>query len=116
MLKEKVRAAKFVVAISEYNKNLITKYAAKRCAIKSRLCIVVSIRGYFQPRQKPAGQAPFTIVCVGSLEEKGQTYSGGSMQDIKTAWAGVCMPFDWRWRFHARRLRRKLAAMAWPML
>lgn len=75
MLKEKVRAAKFVVAISEYNKNLITKYAGE--AMRNKIKIVhcgVDTR-LFQPRQKPAGQAPFTIVCVGSLEEKkGQTY------------------------------------------
>jgi glycosyltransferase involved in cell wall biosynthesis len=75
MLKEKVRAAKFVVAISEYNKNLITKYAGE--AMRNKIKIVhcgVDTR-LFQPRQKSAGQAPFTIVCVGSLEEKkGQTY------------------------------------------
>jgi len=73
-LEQKVRAAAFVVAISEYNKALIIQH----CGADVRDKIVVIHCGVdtslFRPRQKaPGGQ--FTIVCVGALEEKkGQTH------------------------------------------
>ncbi len=74
MLKQKVRAAAFVVAISEYNKALIIQH----CGEDVRDKIVVIHCGVdtslFRPRQK-APSGPFTIVCVGALEEKkGQTH------------------------------------------
>src|SRR5689334_5580547 len=74
MLRQKVRAAAFVVAISEYNKALIIQH----CGEDVRDKIVVIHCGVdtslFRPRQKVPG-GPFTIVCVGALEEKkGQTY------------------------------------------
>ena len=74
MLKQKVRAAAFVVAISEYNKALIIQH----CGEDVRDKIVVIHCGVdtslFRPRQKAPG-GPFTIVCVGALEEKkGQTH------------------------------------------
>lgn len=75
MLAEKVRAAAFVVAISEYNKEFIVRHCGEdmrdkifvvHCGVDTRL---------FQPRQKEIAGGPFTIVCVGALEEKkGQTY------------------------------------------
>jgi colanic acid/amylovoran biosynthesis glycosyltransferase len=75
MLEQKVRAAAFVVAISEYNKQFIVRHCGEdvhdkievvHCGVDTRL---------FQPRQQDSGSGPFTIVCVGSLEEKkGQTY------------------------------------------
>jgi glycosyltransferase involved in cell wall biosynthesis len=75
MLERKVRSAAFVVAISEYNKEFIIRHCGEdvrdkivvvHCGVDTRL---------FQPRQKEPGSGPFTIVCVGSLEEKkGQTY------------------------------------------
>lgn len=69
MLKQKVRAAAFVVAISNYNKELIVKH----CGEDARDKVVVIHCGVdtslFRPRQKAAG-GPFTIVCVGSLEQK----------------------------------------------
>jgi len=75
MLAQKVRAAAFVVAISEYNKEFIVRHCGAdvrdkifvvHCGVDTRL---------FQPRQKEPGSGPFTIVCVGSLEEKkGQRY------------------------------------------
>ena len=75
MLAEKVRAAKFVVAISQYNKELIVKHAGE--AMREKIQVVhcgVDTR-LFQPRPQPSAGGPFTIVCVGSLEEKkGQTY------------------------------------------
>lgn len=74
MLERKVRAAMFVIAISEYNKEFIIRH----CGEDLRDKIVVVHCGVdtslFRPRQKEA-VGPFTIVCVGSLEEKkGQTH------------------------------------------
>jgi glycosyltransferase involved in cell wall biosynthesis len=74
MLAQKVRAAAFVVAISEYNKALIIQH----CGEDVRDKIVVIHCGVdtslFRPRQKTPG-GPFTIVCVGALEaKKGQTH------------------------------------------
>ena len=75
MLKEKVQGAKFVVAISEYNKALIARHAGEALRAKIKVVHCGVDTSLFQPRQKPAGDGPFTIVCVGSLEEKkGQTY------------------------------------------
>ncbi|KPV54241.1 colanic acid biosynthesis glycosyl transferase [Kouleothrix aurantiaca] len=75
MLKEKVQAAKFVVAISEYNKALITRHAGEAMRDKIKVVHCGVDTSLFQPRQKPASDGLFTIVCVGSLEEKkGQTY------------------------------------------
>ncbi|MBK9715633.1 MAG: glycosyltransferase [Kouleothrix sp.] len=75
MLEQKVRAAAFVVAISEYNKEFIIKHCGED--VRDKIIVVhcgVDLR-MFQPRQKAPGSGPFTIVCVGSLEEKkGQTY------------------------------------------
>jgi glycosyltransferase involved in cell wall biosynthesis len=75
MLEQKVRAAAFVVAISQYNKEFIVRHCGEdvrdkihvvHCGVDTRL---------FQPRQKEPGSGPFTIVCVGALEEKkGQAY------------------------------------------
>lgn len=74
MLKEKVRAAKFVVAISEFNRELIAKHAGDDMRSKIKIVHCGVDTRLFQPRQKAAGEL-FTIVCVGSLEEKkGQTY------------------------------------------
>ena len=76
MLKQKVRAAAFVVAISEYNKELIVKHCGED--IRNKVVVVhcgVDTR-LFQPREASnMVKKQFTIVCVGSLEEKkGQTY------------------------------------------
>lgn len=76
MLAQKARAAKFVVAISQYNKDLIVKHAGEQ--VRSKVQVVhcgVDTR-LFQPRPaRTASAGPFTIVCVGSLEEKkGQTH------------------------------------------
>lgn len=75
MLKEKVRAAKFVVAISEYNRELIVKHAGEDMRGKIKIVHCGVDTRLFQPRQKTPGDGQFTIVCVGSLEEKkGQTH------------------------------------------
>jgi colanic acid/amylovoran biosynthesis glycosyltransferase len=74
MLERKVRAAAFVVAISEYNKELIVKRCGEDMRDKIKVIHCGVDTSLFRPRQKVPG-GPFTIVCVGALEEKkGQTY------------------------------------------
>lgn len=74
MLERKVRAAAFVVAISEYNKELIVTRCGENVRAKVKVIHCGVNTSLFRPRQKTLG-GPFTIVCVGSLEEKkGQTY------------------------------------------
>jgi glycosyltransferase involved in cell wall biosynthesis len=74
MLEQKVRAATFVVAISEYNKELIVRHCGEDVRDKVVVIHCGVDTSLFRPRQKAPG-GPFIIVCVGSLEEKkGQTY------------------------------------------
>jgi glycosyltransferase involved in cell wall biosynthesis len=74
MLKQKVRAAAFVVAISNYNKELIVKHCGEDVRDKVVVIHCGVDTSLFRPRQKVPG-GPFTIVCVGSIEEKkGQTH------------------------------------------
>jgi glycosyltransferase involved in cell wall biosynthesis len=76
MLKEKTAAAAFVVPISRFNQDVILRAAGAQQAGKMRIvhCGVDTAR--FQPMAKPAAKdAPFHIVCVGTLHEvKGQTH------------------------------------------
>ena len=74
MLQQKVRAAAFVVAISEYNKALIIQHCGEDVRDKIAVIHCGVDTSLFRPRQKAPG-GPFTIVCVGALEEKkGQKY------------------------------------------
>jgi len=74
MLEQKVRAAAFVVAISEYNKALIIQHCGEDVRDKIVVIHCGVDTGLFRLRQKAPG-GPFTIVCVGALEEKkGQTH------------------------------------------
>jgi len=79
MLREKVAEAKFVVAISDYNRNLIVsecrgKYQEKvtviHCGVDTE---VFHLRTDKTPYEK--GENPFMILCIGTLHEvKGQAY------------------------------------------
>jgi len=79
MLPEKVAEAAFVVAISNFNKEIIVQ----ECGERLRGKVVVIHCGVdtqvFQPRAADGRQdratRPFTLLCVGTLHEvKGQTY------------------------------------------
>lgn len=79
MLREKVAEAAFVVAISEYNKELIVSECAgnHRDKIKVVHCgidtEVFQGRAHETPYEK--GENPFMILCIGTLHEvKGQAY------------------------------------------
>ncbi|MFN8567179.1 MAG: hypothetical protein U0Z44_06575 [Kouleothrix sp.] len=82
MLREKVRADLWW-AIPEYNKELIVRHAGA----DTRAKVQVVHRGVdtrlFQPRQSVASGAPFTIVCVGSLEEGPDLPARGICQILK---------------------------------
>jgi len=79
MLREKVSEAKFVVAISNYNRELIIsecrgnfqdKVMIVHCGVNTE---VFPYRFHKTPHEK--GEQPFTILCVGSLHEvKGQEF------------------------------------------
>lgn len=79
MLREKVAEAAFVVAISEYNKELIIsecrgnyreKVKVVHCGVDTK---VFRARSHETPYEK--GENPFMILCVGTLHEvKGQPY------------------------------------------
>ncbi|GIW02217.1 glycosyltransferase family 4 protein [Roseiflexus sp.] len=75
MLREKVAAARFVVAISEFNRRmLIDLYGS---VAQERVVVVHSgiDPTLFRPRERRDSGAVFTIVCVGSLSGyKGQRY------------------------------------------
>ena len=79
MLREKVAEAAFVVAISNFNKEIIVQ----ECGERFRGKVVVIHCGVdtqvFQPRATDWWQnrptRPFTLLCIGTLHEvKGQTY------------------------------------------
>jgi colanic acid/amylovoran biosynthesis glycosyltransferase len=74
MLAEKLRAADFVVTISEYNRRLLADlYGELAAKVQVIHCGVDS--AVFQPRQKAAaGETPL-LLCVASLEDyKGHAY------------------------------------------
>jgi glycosyltransferase involved in cell wall biosynthesis len=75
MLADKVRAAAFVVTISEYNKRFITRFAGATAADKIHVVHCGVDTHLFQPDASQRAGGPFLIVCVGRLVEmKGQTY------------------------------------------
>jgi colanic acid/amylovoran biosynthesis glycosyltransferase len=75
MLAEKIRAASFVVAISDYNRRLLADLYGEEAARKTHV-----VRGgidpeLFGPRGAYESGDPFRIVCVASLQEyKGHRY------------------------------------------
>ncbi len=79
MLMEKTRDAAFVVAISDYNRNMILDVAGVEFADKVYVFHCGIDPQQFSPRSSASpydqGEGPFRIVCVGTLHEvKGQTY------------------------------------------
>lgn len=94
MLREKVEAAAFVVAISEYNRRFILDHVGAGLADKVRvLHCGVDPERFDGLRRKPAerNEAPFSIACIGTLHEvKGQRY-------LLEACAGLSRRgLDWR--------------------
>ncbi|HSD19711.1 MAG TPA: glycosyltransferase family 4 protein [Anaeromyxobacter sp.] len=75
MLDEKIREARFVVTISEYNRALLRDLYGEAAAKKTSIirCGVDPAR--FQPRPQPARKGPAIIACVAGLRDyKGHRY------------------------------------------
>jgi colanic acid/amylovoran biosynthesis glycosyltransferase len=75
MLRAKVAEAAFVVAVSEYNRDVIVE----ECGEEAREKVVLVHCGvdteFFRPTKVEAKKGPLSILCVGKLHEvKGQTY------------------------------------------
>jgi glycosyltransferase involved in cell wall biosynthesis len=75
MLREKVAAAAFVVAISEYNRRFMLDRCGEGAARKVEVVHCGVDTSVFRPRERPAAPGPLRVLCVASLEEvKGQTH------------------------------------------
>ncbi len=75
MLREKVEAARFVIAISEYNRNLIAEECGEQFRDKIHVIHCGVDTEYFTPAQADPPSTPFRIVCVASFwEVKGHKY------------------------------------------
>lgn len=75
MLEEKVAAASFVVAISEFNRRLISALCGADAEAKTVVIHCGADLSVFEPRPARPRGATFTILSIGSLEEyKGQAY------------------------------------------
>jgi colanic acid/amylovoran biosynthesis glycosyltransferase len=75
MLPEKVRAARLVVAVSEYNRRMILEECASVSPDDVRVIHCGVDTELFHPLDRPRPPGPFTIACVGTLHEvKGQAY------------------------------------------
>jgi glycosyltransferase involved in cell wall biosynthesis len=77
MLEEKIRAARFVATISEYNRRLLGRLYGSMAADKTALirCGVDLDAFSARPPRAHVPGAPLTILCVASLRDyKGQSY------------------------------------------
>jgi colanic acid/amylovoran biosynthesis glycosyltransferase len=75
MLCTKVAEAEFVVAISNYNKDVIVQECGHACREKIRVIHSGIDTSFFRPRKNGRSSGPLRILCVGTLHEvKGQTY------------------------------------------
>ena len=89
MLLEKTREADFVVAISDYNRNMILDVCGPEYADKVHVVHCGIDPKHFPARSEPtdydAGHGPFRIVCVGTLHEvKGQRFLIQACHLLKT--------------------------------
>lgn len=75
MLAEKIRAAAVVVTISQHNLRFLRDLYGDELAGKVQVIRCGVDTAVFQPRPAHQTNTPFTLICVGSLEEKkGQRY------------------------------------------
>jgi len=84
MLAEKISEAKFVITISEYNREFLRQLYGTALTQKVKVIYCGVDATIFQPRQTDKRNEIFTIVCVGSLEErKGQVYLVEACAELK---------------------------------
>jgi glycosyltransferase involved in cell wall biosynthesis len=86
MLEEKIRAASFVVTISEYNKRLLRDLYGVAAGEKTVVIHCGIDPEIFQPRPARERSGPFTIVTVASLQDyKGHPYLVDACAELKAA-------------------------------
>jgi glycosyltransferase involved in cell wall biosynthesis len=86
MLGEKVAAAAFIVAISEYNRRLLVELYGEAAAARTVVVHCGIDPGVFKPRADRAPNPVFTVLCVGSLAGyKGQRYLVDACAQLATA-------------------------------
>jgi colanic acid/amylovoran biosynthesis glycosyltransferase len=110
MLCEKIRAAAFVVAISDYNRRFIVRACGEEAASKVEVVRCGVDTSTFRPRDARSPSGSLRILCVASLEEvKGQAHlveacrslvAGGVPVTCTLVGSGPC----------EARLRRQVAA------
>lgn len=84
MLGEKLKYADFIVAISDYNRRLLSDLYGKDIENKIEVIHCGIDPEIFKPRDAVQLSEKFTIVCVGSLSEyKGQTYLINACKQLK---------------------------------
>lgn len=84
MLCEKIDSAKFVVAISQYNREAMLEYCNKNNADKVRILHCGVDIDSFRPLDNTDTEKPITLVCTGTLHEvKGQTYLIQACKNLK---------------------------------
>ena len=88
MLPEKVRAARFVVAISDYNRRFILEHVGEEQSHKIRVVHCgVDVTGFYTGK---AGSEVLNIVCIGTLHEvKGQRFlldACAKLEAVGTPW------------------------------
>ncbi len=72
-LEEKIEAADFMVCIGRFTRSQLMKLTPNRLWGKFSVCPLGVDSRRYMPRQRPPGDRPFTLLCVGSLTPaKGQ--------------------------------------------
>lgn len=85
MLSEKVHAAAFVVAISEYNRQLIVDIAGESQRLKVKVIHCGVDPSLFCPGATNQEGRQFEVICVGTLHEvKGQTHLLNAAQLVRS--------------------------------
>jgi colanic acid/amylovoran biosynthesis glycosyltransferase len=102
MLREKVRAAAFVVAISDYNRRFIVEVCGEEAACKIEVVRCGVDTSAFRPHEVRSACGSLRILCVASLEEvKGHAHlleacrilvAGGTPVTCTLVGTGPCEP------------------------
>lgn len=111
MLKEKVRQAEFVVAISESNRKVIVEHCGPEVCRKVHVVYCGVDIEKFQPKAQPVQRGIFQIICVGTLHEvKGQSYLLEALGELRKRGVAFHLhligdgPDEWKLRELARSL------------
>lgn len=85
MLEPKLKDASFIVAISDYNRRLLSELYGSEVANKIEVIHCGIDPDFFKPREQVESNDEFMMVCVGSLSEyKGQRYLVEACKQLKS--------------------------------